>query len=40
MKFVFDGYDMKRFAIMKQQFLTYGKAEKKIPVIGKEKKRP
>ena len=39
-KFVFDGYDLKRFAVMKQQLLTTGTSDKKIPKIGMERVRP
>jgi len=35
-KFVFDGYDLKQFATLKQQNLEAGKPEKyKLPVLGR-----
>lgn len=39
-KFIFDGYNLKRYVAMKQQLLKTGYSDKKIPVIGKESKRP
>ena len=35
-KFVFDGYDLKRYSIIKQQLLTSGKSNRKLPKIGRE----
>ena len=35
-KFIFDGYNLKRYISMKQQLLKTGYSDKKIPVIGKE----
>lgn len=39
-KFVFDGYNLKRYASLKQQHHKTGSTDKKIPVIGKASKRP
>ena len=40
LKFVFDGFNLKRYAALKQQLLTSGESDLKVPVIGKESKRP
>ena len=39
-KFVFDGYNLKQYAVSKQQILTQIDTSVKLPTIGKESKRP
>ena len=36
MKFVFDAYDLKKYAITKQQILTTGTSDCKLPKIGRD----
>ena len=39
-KFVFDGYNLKQYAVSKQKILTQIDTSIKLPNIGRESKRP